>query len=180
MWRTKDWALVLGGSDDLRVRGYSDDNFQTDRDNFRSQSGWVFTLNGGAVTWKSSKQETVADSTCESEYIAATEASKEAIWVKNFIGDLGVAPAIKERMEIFCDNEGAVALTKEPRDHGRSRHIDRKYHFIRHRVEEGLLIVKRVSLEDKPTDPLTKGLSRVKHLQHARSIGLKDDISFSG
>ena len=89
------------------------------------------------MTWKSSKQETVADSTCESEYIAASEASKEAIWLKNFIGDLGVVPAIKEPMEIFCDNEGAVALTKEPRDHGRSRHIDRKYHFIRHRVEEG-------------------------------------------
>ena len=80
-------------------------------------------------------------------------------------------------MEIFYDNEGAVALTKEPRDHGRSRHIDRKYHFIRHRVEEGQLVVKRISSEDNPADPLTKGLSKVKHLQHARSIGLKDDIS---
>ena len=90
----------------------------------------MFTLNGEAVTWKSSKQETIADSTCESEYIAASEASKEAMWLKNFIGDLGVVPTIKEPMEIFCDNEGAVALTKEPRDHGRSRHIDRKYHLL--------------------------------------------------
>ncbi|CAH1448519.1 unnamed protein product [Lactuca virosa] len=175
--RTKEWFLVLGGSDDLRVRGYSDASFQMDRDNYRSQSGWIFTLNGGAVTWKSSKQETVADSTCESEYIAASEASKEAIWLKNFIGDLGVVSSIKEPMEILCDNEGAVALTKEPRDHGRSRHIDRKYHFIRHRVEEGLLVVKRVSSEDNLADPLTKGLSRVKHLKHVRSVGLKDDIS---
>ena len=175
--RTKEWFLVLGGSDDLKVRGYSDASFQTDRDNYHSQSGWVFTLNGGAVTWKSSKQETVADSTCESEYISASEALKEAIWLKNFIGDLGVVPTIKEPMEIFCDNEGAVALTKEPRDHGRSRHIDRKYHFIRHQVEEGHIVVKRISSEDNPADPLTKGLSRVKHLQHARSISLKDDIS---
>jgi len=177
--RTKDWVLTLGGSDDLRVVGYSDASFQTDRDNFRSQSGWVFTLNGGAISWKSSKQETVADSTCESEYIAASEAAKEAIWLKNFIGDLGVVPAIKEPMEIFCDSESVVALAKEPRDHGRSRHIDRKYHFIRHRIEEGLLVAKRVSSDENPADPLTKGLSRVKHLQHARSIGLKDDISFS-
>nr|KAJ0205032.1 hypothetical protein LSAT_V11C500233370 [Lactuca sativa] len=175
--RTKEWFLVLGGSDDLKVRGYSDASFRTDRDNYRSQLGWVFTLNGGAVTWKSSKQETVAYSTCESEYIAASEASKEAIWLKNFIGDLGVVPSIKEPMEIFCDNEGAVALTKEPRDDGRSRHIDIKYHFIRHRVEEGHLVVKRTSLEDNPADPITKELSKVKHLQHARSIGLKDDIS---
>ena len=78
-------------------------------------------------------------------------------------------------MEIFCDNESAVALAKEPRDHGRSRHIDRKYHFIRHRIEEGLLVAKRVSSDENPADPLTKGLTRVKHLQHARSIGLKDD-----
>ncbi|CAH1444382.1 unnamed protein product [Lactuca virosa] len=177
--RTKDWVLTLGGSDDLRVLGYSDASFQTDRDNFRSQSGWVFTLNGGAISWKSSKQETVADSTCESEHIAASEAAEEAIWLKNFIGDLGVVPAIKEPIEIFCDIESAVALAKEPRDHGRSRHIDRKYHFIRHRIEEGLLVAKRVSSDENPADPLTKGLGRVKHLQHARRIGLKDDISFS-
>ncbi|CAH1415477.1 unnamed protein product [Lactuca virosa] len=136
-------------------------NFQTDRDNFRSQSGWVFTLNGGAITWKSSKQETVADSTCESEYIAASEAAKETIWLRNFIGDLGVVPAIKEPMEIFCDSNSAVALAKEPRDHGRSRHIDRKYHFIRHKIEEGLLVAKRVSSDENPADPLTKGLTRV-------------------
>ena len=177
--RTKNMVLVLGGSDELKVSGYTDASFQTDRDSGRSQSGWVFLLNGGAVTWKSSKQETVADSTCESEYIAASEASKEAAWLKNFIGDLGVVPSIQEPVELFCDNEGAVALAKEPRDHGKSRHIERKYHYIRHQVEEGHLLVKRVSSEDNPADPLTKALNRIKHNQHARSIGLKDDVSFS-
>ena len=73
----------------MRVLGYNDASFHTDRDNFRSQSGWVFTLNGGAISWKSSKQEMVADSTCESEYIVASEAAKEAIRLRNFIGDLG-------------------------------------------------------------------------------------------
>ena len=121
----------------------------------------------------------MVDSTCESEYIATSEAAKEAIWLKNFIGDLGVVPAIKEPMEIFCDNESAVALAKEPKDHGRSRYINKKYHFIRHRIEEGILVAKRVSSDENPADPLTKGLTLVKHLQHARSIGLKDDIRFS-
>ena len=162
----------------MRVVGYSDASFQTERYNFHSESGWVFTLNGGAISWKSSKQETVADSTCESEYIAASKAAKEAIWLKNFIGDLGVLPAIKEPMEILCDNKSAVALAKEPRDHGRSKHIDRKYYFIRHRIE-GLLVTKRVSSDENPTDPLMKGLSRVKQLQLVRCIRLKDDISFS-
>ena len=82
-------------------------------------------------------------------------------------------------MEIFYDSESAVALAKEPRDHRRSRHIDGKYHFIRHRIEEALLVAKRASSDENPADPFTKGLTRVKHLQHARSIGLKDDMSFS-
>ncbi|KAI3780168.1 hypothetical protein L2E82_10129 [Cichorium intybus] len=174
----QEHGVSPSGSDTLRVEGYTDASFQTDRDSGRSRSGWVFLLNGGAVTWKISKQETVADSTCESEYIAASEASKEPAWLKNFIGDLGVVLSIQEPLELFCDNEGAVALTKEPRDHGKSRYIDRKYHYIRYRVEEGHLLVKRVSSEDNPADPLTKALSRIKHNQHARSIVLRDDISF--
>ena len=112
----------------------------------------------------------VSNSTCESEYIVASEALKEAAWLKNFIRDLGVAPTIQEPMELFCDNEGVVALTKEPRDHGKSRHNNRKYHYVKHRVEEGHLIVKRLSLEENPVGPLMKALSIDKHNQHARSI----------
>ncbi|GJW53028.1 putative retrotransposon protein [Tanacetum coccineum] len=69
-------------------------------------------LNGGAEIRKCSKQDIVADSTCESEYIAACEASKEAIWMMNFIRDLEVVPTVQYPIEIFCDNESAVALTK--------------------------------------------------------------------
>ena len=77
------------------------------------------------------------------------------------------------------DSNSAVALAKEPRDHGRSRHIDRKDHFIRNRIEERILVAKKVSSDENPADPLTKGLTRAKHLQHAQSIRLKDDIRFS-
>ena len=70
-------------------------------------------------------------------------------------------------------------MTEEPSDHGKSRHINKKYHYIRHRVEECHLIVKRVSSEDNPIDPLTKALNMIEHRLHARNIGLRDDISFS-
>ena len=162
----------------MRVTGYTDASFQTDRDNSCSQSGWVFLLNGGAVTWKSSKQTTVADSTCESEYIAASEAAKEATWLKNFIDDLGVVPSIKDPLEIFCDNEGAVALTKEPKDHGNSRHILRKFHYVRHQIEDGDIVVNRVSSEKNLADLFMKPLSRIKHDSLTRSIGIRsaDDI----
>ena len=85
--RTKDVFLIYGDGD-LNVEGYSDASFQSNREDSKSQSGYVFTLNGGAVSWKSSKQETTADSTTESEYIAASEAAKEVVWMKLFITEL--------------------------------------------------------------------------------------------
>ncbi|GJU96980.1 putative RNA-directed DNA polymerase [Tanacetum coccineum] len=132
---TKDMFLVYGGEEELRVTSYYDASWQTDKDHSHSQSGWVFLLKRGVMTWKISKQDTVADSTCESGYIAACEASKEDIWMKNFIGDLGFVPTIQDPIEIFCDNESAVALTKEPKDHEKSKNIERKYHFVRSKVE---------------------------------------------
>ena len=84
--RTKDIFLIYGdGDNDLHVKGYTDANFQSDRDYSKSQLGYVFTLNGGTVSWKSSKQETTVDSTTEVEYIAAFEVAKEAAWIRKFI-----------------------------------------------------------------------------------------------
>lgn len=78
------------------------------------------------ITWNTPKQQTVSDSTCEAEYIAATEVEKEEAWLKNFIGYLRVVPSIQEPMEIFYENNDEVSLTKEPEVHGRSRNIERK------------------------------------------------------
>ncbi|KAJ9566156.1 hypothetical protein OSB04_002122 [Centaurea solstitialis] len=136
--RTKDMFLVFGGSEDeISVTGYSDASFQTDRDDFRSQSGYVFTLNGGAISWKSSKQDTIADSTTEAEYIAASDAAKEAVWLRNFLSDLRVVASVSRPIDIFCDNSGAVAQAKEPREHHNSRHVLRKYHLIREIIGRG-------------------------------------------
>ena len=106
--------LVYGGEDELVVNSYTDASFQTDRDDSRSQSGFVFILNGGAVSWRSSKQDTVGDSTTEAEYIAASEAAKEGVWVKNFISDLGVVEGASNPLDLYCDNSGAIAQVKEP------------------------------------------------------------------
>ena len=80
--RTKDLLLVYGGNS-LKVEGYTDSSFQSDVDDSKSNSGYVYTLNGGAVCWKSSKQDTTADSTTEAEYIAASDAAKEGVWLKS-------------------------------------------------------------------------------------------------
>ncbi|KAJ9535212.1 hypothetical protein OSB04_un001707 [Centaurea solstitialis] len=137
--RTKEMFLVFGGSEDeISVTGYPDASFQTDRDDFRSQSGYIFTLNGGAISWKSSKQDTIADSTTEAEYIAASDAAKEAVWLRNFLSDLRVVASISRPIDIFCDNSGAVAQAKEPREHHKSRHVLVKYHLIREIIGEAM------------------------------------------
>ena len=110
MRRTKDAFLLYGGKkDELVINGYTDASFQTDKDDFRSQSGYVFCLNGGAVSWRSSKKHTIADSTTETKYIAALEVAKEAIWIKKFITKLGVIPSISDPVNLYCDNNGAIA-----------------------------------------------------------------------
>ncbi|KAJ9539255.1 hypothetical protein OSB04_031988 [Centaurea solstitialis] len=160
--RTKDMFLVFGGSEDeISVIGYSDASFQTDIDDFRSQSGYVFTLNGGAISWKSSKQDTIADSTTEAEYIAASDAAKEAVWLRNFLSDLRVVAS------------GAVAQAKEPREHHKSRHVLRKYHLIREIIGRGDVRICKIPTEDNVVDPLTKLLARVKHEAPANSIGMQ-------
>ncbi|KAJ9557299.1 hypothetical protein OSB04_011913 [Centaurea solstitialis] len=172
--RTKEMFLVFGGSEDeISVIGYSDASFQTDRDDFRSQSGYVFTLNGGAISWKSSKQDTIADSTTEAEYIAASDAAKEAVWLRNFLSDLRVVASVSRPIDIFCDNSGAVAQAKEPREHHKSRHVLRKYHLIQEIIGRGNVRICKIPTEENVADPLTKPLARVKHEAHANSIGIQ-------
>ena len=104
--------LIYGGEEELVVNGYTDASFQTNTDDSQSQSGFVFTINGGAVSWKSSKQETVTDSTAEAEYIAASRAVKEGVWMRRFLIELGVFPNASSPLNLRCDNNGAIAQVK--------------------------------------------------------------------
>ena len=90
--RTKDMFLVYGGDEELVIKGYVDASFNTDLDDSKSQTGYVYILNGGVVSWCSSKQSVMAGSTCEAEYIAASEGTQEAVWMKEFITNLGEIP----------------------------------------------------------------------------------------
>ena len=96
-----------GQEDELVVNGYTDASFQSKKDDFRSQSGYVFCLNEGAVSWRSSNQDTVVDSTTEVEYIATSDAAKEAVWIKKFITGLGIVPSISDPVDLYCDKNGA-------------------------------------------------------------------------
>ncbi|KAL0286537.1 UNVERIFIED_CONTAM: Retrovirus-related Pol polyprotein from transposon TNT 1-94 [Sesamum radiatum] len=160
--RTKDMFLIYSGGE-LILESYSDASFQSDDDDAESQSGFVFKLNGGVVAWKSSKQDTTTDSTMEAEYIAPSEAAKEAVWMKNYIQELGVVPSIAEPVVIFCDNHGAIAQAKKPKFHHRSKHILRRYHLLKEMVSRGDCRMDRVSSTENTADPLTKSMSQIAH-----------------
>ena len=91
----------------------------------------MFTLNGGAVSWKSSKQDTTTNSTTEEKYIMTFEAYKEAIWIRKFISKLGVVSRIVDLVPLYCDNNGAIEKAKDPWSHQRSKQVLRRYHQIR-------------------------------------------------
>ena len=145
--------------------------FDTDPDDSKSQIGYVFILNGGAVSWCSSKQSAMAGSTCEAEYIAASEAANEGVWMKEFISDLGVIPSASGPMKIFCDNTGAIAFAKESRFHKTTKHIKRRFNSIRDQVKE--IEICKIHMDLNVADPLTKPLVREKHDQHQDSIGVR-------
>ena len=126
---TLDLALHYEATD-KRLLGYSDADWA-------STTGNVFIMSSGAVSWLSQKQSTVALSTAEAEYIALGSATQEAIWLRQLLVDLKVN--ISTPLEILEDNQGTIAMAKNPVGHKRTKHIDIRYHFIRETVHNGVI-----------------------------------------
>jgi hypothetical protein len=109
----------------------------------------------------------------EAEYIAASEAAKKAIWIKNFVSELGVVHCASSPMSLYCDNNGAIAQAKEPRAHKRAKHVLRRYHLICEIIDRGDVKVCKVHMDHNIADLLTKPLPQPKHEAHMRSIGIR-------
>ena len=166
--------LVYGGCDEeLGVTGYVDASFCTDPDDMKSQTGYVFVVNGGAVSWRSGKQPIVTQSTMESEYVAAADAANEAVWMRKFVIKLGVVPNAQDPLTLFCDNTGAIANMKEPRSHSTAKHILRRFHVIRQYIKEGEVKICKIHTDLNVADPMTKPLPKDKHEKHQNAIGVR-------
>ncbi|GJT87818.1 retrotransposon protein, putative, ty1-copia subclass [Tanacetum coccineum] len=177
---TKDMFLVYGGDlkRELRVSCYTDAGYLTDVDDLKSQTGYVFILNGGVVDWKSVKQSIFATSSTEAEYIAAFDASKEAVWVRKFISGLGVVPTIEKPINMYCDNTGAIAIANESGITKGARHFRAKVHYLREVIEFGDIKLEKVHTDDNLADPFTKALAFPKHSELTRNIGMLPASSF--
>ena len=163
-------ALALEYGKDAHLQGYSDADFAADVDSRRSTTGYLFLRNGAAISWLSKIQPTVAASTTEAEYVAASMAAKEAVWLQRLDKELGGTGAA---VPLKCDNQGAIAMMRNPTSSARTKHIDVCHHFIREKVEEGRIKVDHVGTAEMMADSLTKPLATVAFGTCRSGMGLR-------
>lgn len=173
-----EYKLRYNKDSDSNITGYSDADWANDPDTRKSVTGAIFVTNGGAISWLSKRQRTVALSTVEAEYIALSTACQEALWLKELQRELN--PEMEKRpIQIYSDNNGAISLCKNACVSQRSKHIDVRYHFIKENVRNGKLTVKHIASEEMIADMLTKALPKPKlecHVQNSGLIGFKSYI----
>lgn len=152
--------------------GYSDSSHNVDVDDGKSTTGHIFYFAQCPITWCSQKQETVVLSSCETEFMVATEAAKQAIWLQELFAEINGEEC--EKVTIQVDNKSAIALTKNPIFYGRSKHIHTRYHFIRECVEKEQVEVKHIPGNEQKADILTKTLGKIKFREMKNLIGVQD------
>lgn len=151
------------------VIGFSDNNHA--RDLKRSTGGMAFYLNDSLVTWNSQKQKCVALSSCEAEFMAANMATCQGVWFRRLVKEITgekIGP-----VTIFIDNKSALELVKHPVFHGRSKHIDTRFHFIRECIERGDVVVKHIAGHEQRADVFTKPLARILFKEMRQKLGMK-------
>ncbi|CAA7023934.1 unnamed protein product [Microthlaspi erraticum] len=176
---TKSYGLHYG-KEPAVLEGYSDANWISDSKNSKSTSGYVFTLGGAAISWKSSKQTLLARSTMESEFIALDKAAEEAEWLRNFLEDIPMWEKPVPALRVHCDSQSAIARALNTLYNGKSRHIRRRHKTIRHLITTGVISVDYIKSADNLADPFTKGLTRDQVLKSSKGMGLlpmtKEDV----
>ncbi|KAJ9535118.1 hypothetical protein OSB04_un001804 [Centaurea solstitialis] len=152
--------------------GYSDSSHNVDPDDGKSTTGHIFYYGSSPITWCSQKQDTVALSSCEAEFMAATATACQAIWLQDLLGE--IMNKAQEKVVLRVDNKSAIELTKNPVFHGRSKHIHTRFHFIRNCVENKQVEVEYIPGEEQKADILTKPLARTKFKEMRSLIGIED------
>ena len=166
---TADYELVFG-LEEHSLLGYTDADGSMHEDR-KAISGYAFIINGGAVSWSSKRQDIIALSTTEAEYVAATHAVKEALWLRTLISE--VMGDITSPTTLYSDNQGAIALAKDHQYHARTKHIDIHFHFIRWIVEEGKISLIYCPTDEMVADAMTKALPSAKVKHFGASFGLR-------
>ena len=170
---TKDFKLCYqpDPAQQEMFTAYADADFGGDVDSRRSTSGMVVKMGTGAVSWSSRLQPIVTLSTTEAEYVSATSAGQEILWLRNLFAELGYA--VEGASSLHMDNQSALAVTRNPEHHGRMKHLDLRFYWLRDAVKNGLIDVKYISTKSMPADILTKALSKASVQEMREMMGLR-------
>ncbi|CAM8882858.1 unnamed protein product [Rhodiola kirilowii] len=155
------------------IEGYTDASWISEIQDSKATSGYVFTLGGAAVSWKSSKQTLITRSTMEAEFVALDKCGKEAEWLRNLLEDI---PEWKKHVPpicLYCDNQSTIGRAQNVMYNGKSRHIRRRPNTIRQLLSSGVISIDYVRSKENIEDPLTKGLNRDQVEKTTKGMGLK-------
>ncbi|XP_075504625.1 secreted RxLR effector protein 161-like [Primulina tabacum] len=152
---------------------YSDANWIFGMKNSKSTSGFIFTLEGAAIAWKSSKHTVIARSTMKSEFIALDKCAEDAEWLHRFLEDVPGWEKPVPTICIHCDSQSTIGRAQNDMYIGKSRHIRRRHNIIRQLLLTGVISVDYVKSKDNIVDPLTKGLNRELVAKSSRGMWLK-------
>ena len=169
---TLNYGLVYQQSTEFQLEAYSDSDWAGCVETRKSTSGHVCRLGNNTISWRSKKQPIVALSSTEAEYIALCAATQEVVWMRRLLE--GVAHAQVGATVVHEDNQGAMSLSRNPKDHARTKHIDVKYHYVREAVEKEIICVKYLPTADMLADALTKGLAKPKFEKFREEMGVLD------
>jgi hypothetical protein len=153
------YRLKFNGIKDntMVIEAFSDADWGNDKLDRKSTSGIIVKLNGDLISWSSKKQNSVATSTCEAEYIAMASVVQEVIWLKQLLTEIGME--VEPQVIVHCDNKAAIIISDSSTLHDRSKHIDIKYHFIRDEIKKDIIKVEYISTDKQQADILTKAIN---------------------
>ena len=155
------------------IEGHCDANWISDMNDSRSTSGYVFTLGGASISWKSSKQIVIIRSMMESEFIALDKAGEESEWLRQFVEDIPKWPKPATAICRHCDSQSAIGRAHNTMYTGKNKHIRRTHNTVRQLISTRIITVDYVKSNDNIADPLTKGLSRELVQKSSMGMGLK-------
>lgn len=153
---TMEYGIQYQSDNKEELMGFVDSDYAGDEDDRKSTSGYVFMNGGGAISWASRKQPIVTLSTTEAEYVSAAAGACQAVWLRNVLEEIGCKQG--ERTVLFCDNSSTIKLSKNPVFHGRSKHIQVRFHFLRELVSDEIIELEYCSTQDQLADVMTKAV----------------------
>ncbi|KAI5348631.1 hypothetical protein L3X38_001518 [Prunus dulcis] len=175
---TIDYGIEYVTGKSALLVGYCDSDWSGSEEDMKSTSGYAFSFGSGAFSWASVKQHSVALSTAEAEYVSAAEATSQAIWLRFVLEDFGEEQTAATT--VFCDNTSAIAMAKNPVFHQRSKHIKRKFHFIRDAIQEEVIELLYCKGEEQIADIFTKVLPKDRFDYLRRMLGVKSASTLEG